>query len=59
MLSKVEQVRALKDEDFRLSLGQEVVHPSGTPDIEAYASASLVANNTCEVYSSCSHVCSF
>lgn len=60
MLSTAEQVRALKDEDFRLTLGQGgQAHPAGNPDLEAYVSAALIANNTCQSVSSCGHVCSF
>jgi len=58
MLPTAEQVRALKDEDFRLSLGQgDTLHPAGNPADEVYVSAAF-KNNTCEV-SSCVRLCSY
>ncbi|MBA2813867.1 hypothetical protein E0500_042820 [Streptomyces sp. KM273126] len=59
MLTTAEQVRALKDEDFRLGLAQELQsHPAGDPASEVYVSAAQAAN-TCESYSSCAQMCSY
>ncbi|MFD9128828.1 hypothetical protein [Kitasatospora sp. NPDC059571] len=59
MPTTAEQVRALKDEDFRLGLGQGYeLHPAGNPADEVYTSASLL-NNTCQSVASCARVCSF
>ncbi|MFE4540860.1 hypothetical protein ACFRKB_38335 [Streptomyces scopuliridis] len=59
MLTTAEQVRALKDEDFRLGLARELQsHPAGDPAGEVYVSAAQAAN-TCETYSSCAQMCSF
>ncbi|MDH6140222.1 MULTISPECIES: hypothetical protein [Kitasatospora] len=59
MLPTAEQVRALKDEDFRLGLGQGyTLHPAGNPADEVYVSAALT-NSTCDGYSSCGRVCSY
>ncbi|MQS11206.1 hypothetical protein F7Q99_02615 [Streptomyces kaniharaensis] len=59
MLPTAEQVRALKDEDFRLTLGQgHQVHPAGELADEVYVTAA-VQNSTCGGWSSCGSVCSF
>ncbi|MEV4342724.1 hypothetical protein [Streptomyces sp. NPDC049590] len=59
MLTTAERVRALKDEDFRLSLAREFPdHPAGNPAEEVYVSAGQAAN-TCESYSSCARMCSY
>lgn len=56
MLPTAEQVRALKDEDFRLTLGQgHQVHPAGELANEVYVTAAVQAS-TCGGWSSCSHV---
>ena len=55
-----ELVRALKDEDYRLSLtGGAPEHPAGDPAGEVYVSASEQAANTCESWASCARLCSF
>jgi hypothetical protein len=54
-----ELVRALKDEDYRLSLtGGALEHPAGDPAGEVYVSASEGAANTCESWASCARLCS-
>ncbi|CAL9326080.1 hypothetical protein SUDANB180_00031 [Streptomyces sp. enrichment culture] len=59
VLTTAERVRALKDEDFRLSLtGEFGDHPAGNPAEEVYVSAGQAAN-TCESYSSCARMCSY
>ncbi|MEE1786427.1 hypothetical protein PUR71_26500 [Streptomyces sp. SP17BM10] len=59
MLPTAEQVRALKDEDFRLTLGQgHQVHPAGELADELYVTAA-VQSGTCGGWSSCGRVCSF
>lgn len=56
-----ELLRALKDEDYRLSLADTAFagHPAGDPSGEVYVSASEGASNTCESYSSCARLCSY
>ncbi|MFI6156838.1 hypothetical protein ACIBCA_29620 [Kitasatospora sp. NPDC051170] len=52
------QVRALRDEDFRLGLGTgQGAHPAGDPADEVYVSAGKQLN-TCEYPSSCWRMCS-
>ncbi|WP_255953862.1 hypothetical protein [Streptomyces odontomachi] len=59
MLTTAEQVRALKDADFRQGLAEEHAwHPAGDPAGEVYVSAGQAAN-TCETYSSCARMCSY
>ncbi|MGW2374092.1 MULTISPECIES: hypothetical protein [Kitasatospora] len=59
MQPTAEQVRALKDEDFRLTLGQgHQVHPAGEPADELYVTAAVMLN-TCESWGSCGRVCSY
>ncbi|MEV0534760.1 hypothetical protein [Kitasatospora sp. NPDC050463] len=59
MLPTAEQVRALKDEDYRLTLGQgHQLHPAGDPAGEVYVTAA-VQNSTCDSYSSCARLCSY
>lgn len=59
MLTAAERVRALKDEDFRQGLAEELAwHPAGNPADEVYVSAGQ-ASNTCESYSSCARLCSY
>ncbi|KJS52743.1 hypothetical protein [Streptomyces rubellomurinus] len=59
MPSTTEQLRALKDEDFRLGLVQDhQPHPAGDPADEVYTSASKQLN-TCEYMSSCWRMCSY
>lgn len=55
-----ELVRALKDEDYRLSLAGSALmaHPAGDPAGEVYVSASEGAANTCETWASCGRLCS-
>ncbi|MFE0461162.1 hypothetical protein ACFW1A_18130 [Kitasatospora sp. NPDC058965] len=53
-----EQVRALRDEDFRLTRAQGQEHPAGDPVSEVYVTATAL-NNTCEGWSSCGRVCSY
>ncbi|MEV7777591.1 hypothetical protein [Kitasatospora sp. NPDC088351] len=59
MQPTAEQVRALKDEDFRLTLGQgHQAHPAGDPAGEVYVTAA-VQSSTCGSPSSCARICSF
>ncbi|MFJ9694766.1 hypothetical protein [Kitasatospora sp. NPDC101183] len=59
MQPTADQVRALKDEDFRLTLGQGgQAHPAGDLSDEVYVTAAVQAS-TCGGWSSCAHVCSF
>ncbi|MFG3053118.1 hypothetical protein ACGFZP_19495 [Kitasatospora sp. NPDC048239] len=59
MLPTADQVRALKDEDFRLTLGQgHQLHPAGDPAGEVYVTAAI-QNSTCGSQSSCGRLCSF
>ncbi|ARF81399.1 hypothetical protein ACIG0C_10360 [Kitasatospora aureofaciens] len=59
MQPTAEQVRALKDEDFRLTLGQgHQVHPAGELADELYVTAAVL-NSTCDGWSSCGRVCSY
>ncbi|WP_031071597.1 hypothetical protein [Streptomyces sp. NRRL WC-3742] len=60
MQPTADQVRALRDEDFRLTLAQggQAAHPAGDLSDELYVTAA-VQSGTCGGWSSCAHVCSF
>lgn len=58
MTTTTAQVRALRDEDFRLGLGAgQGAHPAGDPADEVCVSAGKQFN-TCEYPSSCWRMCS-